>query len=563
MADIISNINSILGNLFKKPDIVPSDSLKRDPNVMSDKDKELFQKLGVSYSQLSNVISKAISVNYERQSLYAEATRALTHPLIGAAMELYTNSSCGYSQLQNASVWVTSENKKYQNVLMSLFDEIGLEEKIADWTWNTGSLGDLFIQPVIIPGKGIVSVDDTEHPIDVSRIDFNGRLLGFYHTPLGSTGGDQKLLEPWQYVHFRRLGARVKRPFNEDFTSVGYRSISLLASDTRRATSKYGDSLLTNALPIYKRLRLSEDCLLMARVAKAVTKYIYKLKVDGNNNEAIASIIDNYTTVLKRLRSQDITPGSEKFKDVLSDLTFLEDIIIPVWGDINNLGVEKIGGDIDIKYVVDIEELRNQLAVALRTPLPLLGGYTKEMNGALGQSSAERLDIRFAKAAHSLQRTMVEGIYRLCQIHLAFLGMDPDVRLFDIHMAETSSAEEEELVNSLNTKVDVVQKLAELIMQYSPDIDRDEFFNYLNTKILKLNDLDLSKMKQSLREKKVPIGEGIVLPSKVHNTDIKALLPNAGGKAIWESRYKNTKLHFSEKKHGIDVKIKGMKGLQD
>ena len=188
MAQESQNIfQKLMGKINPKPVTLPADTLKVDPAKMSDKDKEVFKQLGVVYTNLAEAVSQTLAVNYERQSFYAEATRAQTHALMSGALSLYTNTVCRRSAINNATVWVTADNRKYENVLMSLFDSIDIESKIADWTQTTNQLGDLFVEVLGAPGKGIVGVMDDKHPIDVSRIDYNGRLIGFYDTPMGST----------------------------------------------------------------------------------------------------------------------------------------------------------------------------------------------------------------------------------------------------------------------------------------------------------------------------------------------------------------------------------------
>ena len=149
----------------------------------------------------------------------------------------------------------------------------------------------------------------------------------------------------------------------------------------------------------------------------------------------------------------------------------------------------------DIRWIKDVDELRNQLACALKVPLQLLGGYQEELPSSLGQSSLERLDIRFARQSRRIQRALINGITRMVQIHLAYQGIDPDLNLFQVQMAETSTAEEEELKNALDKGVDVVGKLSEYVeTMFGPDVNKEELFDYLKKKFVKLNEFDLEKI---------------------------------------------------------------------
>jgi hypothetical protein len=419
-----------------------------------------------------------------------------------------------------------------------------------------------------------------------------------------------------------------------------YRTVHLMGPETKQVTSKYGSSLLINSLPIYKRLRLAEDSILLARLTRGILKYVYKIKVDGMNVEAASAIIDEYMTILKRARALNTDPNSQNYdsksnpmgclvgdtqirlcngnsvaikylvenkdefigqevwsknpdtlnletskivsaqqtrlnavivrvhiksasyvryidctpdhKCMLKDGTYkeakdlevgedlmsyitnmdvsvievealkeredtyditvetnsnfsldtgiivhnsVEDLFIPVWGDTNDIQIEEIGGKTDIRWIVDVEELRNQLASALRCPLALLGGYVQEASGQLGAEAISQLDIRFARSARRLQRALIEGITRLCQIHLAYQNMDPDPRLFEVHMSETSTAEEKAISETLGNNVDVISGFMNMLDDITEGtgkkFDKVEIADYFNRKILKLGDLDL------------------------------------------------------------------------
>jgi hypothetical protein len=550
-------VDTVWNKIFGKAEMASTAPI-RNKETMTKEDLAAYDRYGMIISELHKLVMQATSINYERDAFYKEVERSLTNSIIGAALELYADSSTIYSQIHDSTVWITSDSKNYVNSLTKLFEFVGLESKIFKWAWNLGAFGDMFVELNVVPGKGIISIDDSYHPVDISRVDHNGRLIGFYKTPISGFGDTQdknKLLAPWKYVHFRILGAKVKVPNRGGVSSFDNRQVSLLGTDVRRASSDYGSSLVGNALPIFKRYKLADDTLLMARVSKSVLKYLYKVKVDGTNNKAIASIINNYSTVLKRARSMNTTSGQEEFRDALSDLVGNEDLLVPVWGDVNNLEVEKLGGEANIQHAVDVDNLRNQLACALRIPLQLLGGWMKEMPASLGKSSMENLDIRFARSCHRLQRALIDGITRICQIHLAFQGKPCDLRMFNINMSETSSAEEEELKEAMSTGVDIVDKMSEMILKFSPEIDPVKLFDYLNQKILKLNDLDLRNMKKKLTES-TSVNLNEFVSRKNVNTDLLSFVPKmkkikANGKVDFIAECKE----WQDKYCGAEIKI--------
>ena len=554
----------MLGKWFQTNDVMPApevgsaDALRR----LSDEDKALFKRLGVTAASISQQIEDQFAISYDRQQLYREYERAREHWMVGAALELYADCATASSPLHNRSVWVTSENTVYEKELNKLLSRLGVDEKIYDWAWSTAYYGDLFGKVIAAPNLGIITIDDSMHPIDILRMDSDGQLIGFIDTrqqEKKETKTTYQLLAPWEFVHFRLLGAKVKRSLDYDPYTTEYRAVHLLSPDTRQQSSRYGTSVLLNALPVYKRLRLVEDCLTLTRMTRGVIKYIYKVKVDSTNAEAVNEVMDEYVSLLKRARAMDTSgSGNPALKDRTSIMGTVEDIILPVWGDAGDLQVEKIGGDADIKWIADVDELRNQLATALRTPQALLGGHVDEASGSLGSEALSNMDIRFSRSVRRLQRALKQGITRICQIHLAYKGMDPDPELFEVNFSESSSEEEKQLREVIDQGVDIVDKYVNMLSALGLSIDAAKVFNYLNKKILKLSDFDITEFltddpeKQLTPDQMDAIKDSVIhipkAPKRSYMTDVAAATPFKASKKLWEKKFAKARVELEEKK---------------
>ncbi len=547
------NVYDVLLKMFSRDTLVSLEPVKQELKFSAD-DISDYKRFGIVKSELNEIMQSSLGINWERANFYRELDRAYQHPIMAAAGKLWTEVASNYNQLQDASVWVTAESTEYMNVLNKFLAYIGMEERIKDWTWNTGWYGDLFCRVYGVPGEGIINVMDDDHPINVSRADHNGRLVGFFSSPMGEFGEvSQDLLAPWDYVHFRLLGAKRKRANYGDPYFTEFKSVSLVSTETRKLSSKYGQSLVGDAIPAYKRLRLAEDSLLISRVSKGLLKYLYKIKVPGNNNAAARNLIDMYGTTLKRLRAMNLDKNNPNYEDRLGELAQNEDFLIPVFTDSakDDISVEKIGGETDIRWIRDIDELKNELITAIGIPSPLLAGQTKDLPGGMNTNNLEQYSIQFARSTRSLQRAVIAGITRLCQIHLAYMNMNPDPKLFQVHMAETSTAEEEELKAALDKGIDIADKLTTYVekMFGEDSVDKEQLFNWINHKILKLTDFDLKIVKPNIlqgMEKKglLPenftkfIDERIKLRREwsTRYTDLRASLPQFEGGKLLESR---------------------------
>jgi len=493
---------TLLRNLTKKSPTIPSEIL--DKGKLSPEEKELIQRVGITFAQLQKDLNIDVSTVWDRQRYTVQLNRALDHALIAAAVRHYAVAATTLSPIHNATIWVTSKSAKYQKILSNLLDDIGIEEKIFDWAWTVAAFGDLFVEVNGMPNLGVVSINDDRNPVEISRIEHDGILVGFYETPMGHTSSsEKKIIEPWRFVHLRLLGAKRARPAWGDPTYTEFKTMSLmLGHDTRQASSRYGCSLILDALPTYRRLRMAEDSLLLARMTRGILRYVWKLKVDSNNMEMLDSLISTIANTLKRARAINTSDTNPYFSSKDNAFAVQEDLFLPL-PDTSDLVKEEFGGEPNIRWIVDIDELRQQLACALSVPLSLLGGYTSEATGALGSEAFEKLDIGFAKNARRLQRALINGIKRLCQIHLAYQNMDPDPAMFEVCMASPSTAEEESLRSSLETGTNTISAFMEMVEKIDPEVDQKDVFKYLNQKILKLEDFDLDNFKKKV----VPLGE--------------------------------------------------------
>jgi len=473
-----------------------------------------------------------------------------------SAAELYADYATLYDKQENASVWATSRDSKYANELNKLFERLDIEEKVYDWAYTTGSYGDLFVELDAVPGLGVVGVNDDYHPMNISRMD-SSVLIGYYKTPHPGLVDSHvtDLLPPWDFVHFRVLGSKKRRSVVGDPLFSQYSSVHFLSTDNRQMSNKYGVSLLQNSLAPYKRLRLAEDSLLMARATRGVLKYLFKVKVDSNNVELVSEIVDQYCSLLKEARAINTSSANPYFDSQTNLLSALEDIVLPVWDNNDDLQVEELGGNADIRWIADIVELRNQLASSLRTPLALMGGFVEEATGALGATSIEKLDIRFARAAKRLQRSMIMGFTRLCQIHLAYMEMDPDPRLFQIHMSEPSTAEEEELKANLDASVDVISKFMDMVKAIEgTQFDESKLFDYISRRVLRMGDFNIEDFViegEPLQESdKARLEEAMEYIASNRGSeatrwkrgDLLSYLPTDTDRKAWESTYKDAKV---------------------
>jgi len=123
-----------------------------------------------------------------------------------------------------------------------------------------------------------------------------------------------------------------------------------------------------------------------------------------------------------------------------------------------NSRVEVQQGITNISDIVDIDHFRDKFFGSLRAPKAYFG-YDGEHNSKASLSSQS---LKWSKAVTSIQRAVKQGLTRLCQIHLAYLGLDTNADQFEVHMTPPSIVELLDKLEAWQNVVDVAERMSTL-----------------------------------------------------------------------------------------------------
>ena len=514
--------------------------IKKD--VFSDPSFDFASLLQGEAGSLYKGYLSSIGLGFSREMLYRDYSMMCESALPGAALNLYSDDSTQFDRENKATVWVTANNPIYEKKIEQLFDIIGLEDLIWDWAFTVGAFGDLMLRVHGLSNVGITSIEDDIAPIDVKRVDVDGVLLGFFCSFM-----QEEMFMPWEWDHFRLMTTH-KREWRGQAAQRSQIQITRTAVGPR-VTTKYGTSILEDARRSFKQLKLMEDTMIMARLSKSILRRIFSIDVGNMAPKKAATLINHVKTLLKKSEAIDTDKGT--FDHSYSPLSVNQDLFIPV--NSNGKGkitIDEMGGDPDPKSLIDIEYLRQQVIGALKVPSAYLG-YESELPGALGEGPLLRLDIRYARTVKKLQRALVNGVKRLAQIHLTYLGQDPDPDLFDIHMCSVSTAEEAEKMKTLQESSDTLDSFLRVLDGLGYDDNRrdnDYLLQYLiDTGLLPASDLDIEQLKKH-KEGEVPAEKRTVKRDKDSLDILHEVLDKKGD--LLEKEDREVVQHMINKIHG-------------
>lgn len=416
--------------------------------------------------------------------------------LIASALELVTDDACQFSRDRGAVVWpgVGADKKWVQQAL----DTLQVEENIWGWTHNTGMYGDFFPQLLIEKDKGSKSgfkfraLDSSVHPKDVRRLDIDGRLAGFLTQEEFSQVVNHA---PWEFVHFMlnsrprferyrlRMKGHATDPANSDFTPTQNERDG---TDVI-ATSAYGTSWLDPARHVFRVLKLLEQSLSLARLNRSPLIRVFYVNTTGMTTKERKETLDNLHERFKSSLSMDMRQNF--YKSDYNPLSFNADLFIPVSDGVGQITAETLGGDLNIKDIVDVDYQKNKLFAALRIPQAYLG-FEEAMPGTLGSTTLVRMDIRYARSVKKIQRATISGVTRLLEILYAIeRGEKPDPKKISIEMEIISGIEELDRMEAWSQKLGVAQQFLQIATDLENKMDAEPLIRYVFDVVLGLKEI--------------------------------------------------------------------------
>lgn len=462
-----------------------------------DKSPRTDQYLDIARSLYMRALDPYISSSSSQISrnqlygIYDEMDESVAY--VTSALDILSDDATQPDEYGNI-YYIDSPSEKVRNLLTNLFEDLEIESKISKWARAIAKYGDLFIR---VYGstedghRGVSSVDDTIYPSSVERRDYRGKLVAFIDMDT-SYFNEDNIRPPWDYIHFRHKG---------DLTPLKSRDLG--SRETSSLVSSYGQSILRAAVKVYTQLKFVENMILLSRLTNSVRRNIFSINVGEVDPKQAFETIKKYSDLLKKDVNLNLTDNL--YNSAKHTAAFDEDIFIPVSDPKNDVQITTVGGDVNIAEQYDLEYLLNKLFAALKIPKAYLN-YEQDLNA---RSTLIQLDIRYARSVSQLQTTLITGLTRLANIHLAYLGLDPDAVEFTITMTSVSAIDQEARLEQKQSSVGVARDMWDVFTTMNdtlttirdtevPDISADLPTDDIPTEDTPTDTSDISDIKQSL-----------------------------------------------------------------
>jgi hypothetical protein len=443
------------------------------PNTKGPKDAGMS---GGRRSRRSNydVYNDALKTPRDRTKLYDLYDELDEIPEVASVLDAYAEDATQIDKQRQSSVWIEGKNKEVVDELNKLFKRIEVEEFIEGLARDVSKYGDDFARLIFHDPEQ--SDDKKTHlgvmglqwydPREVERVEEeNGVLLGFMETDKlgGNQIRDEDMFNPWDFVHFR---IRTRKYISRSGGNV------------------YGTSLLRNASRSGKQYKMIDDMLLVLRMTKSTDKRIYNIDVGNAAPAEIPGILRNYQSIFTRAHWRDYISG--EVSELYDPLAMDEDIFWPKRKG-SETEVKVIPAEPNISSLADVDHKRNQLFGSLRAPKAHFG-FEGDVDA---RNTISSQDIRFARLVKKLQRSIINGLVRLCQIHLALREMPTEKENFKVVMLEASAIEHVQRLEADQILIDMAERM--VVMGESMALDPIQWRMHILRKIFGFTETDLKK----------------------------------------------------------------------
>lgn len=472
------------------------------------------------FSNNFNSVGNTPHTRNQRYEIYDEMDESTAY--ISSALDILSDDATQADE-DGIIIHVASESAKINALVEEFIKEQELESKISKWTRAVAKYGDLFISVDGEYTKGITYINDTIYPGIIDRRDVNGKLVAFANNQ-NTVYSNDDIYAPWKFVHFRHKGDIYKEESKQA-------RLGITDNDyTKNLTSAYGQSILRPAIKVYAQLRFVENLIILSRLTNSIRRNIFLINVGEVAPDKAFEAISNYANLLKKDINMNIEDGM--YSASKHTVNYDEDIFLPVGDPQNDVRIEQVGGDANVREAYDLEYLLNKLFSALKVPKAYLN-YEQDLNA---RSTLIQLDIRYARSVSQLQTTMITGLRRMINIHLAYLGLNPDEIDLDISLTSVSSIDEEARSEKIQRQVNTARDMWDLLTAM-----RDSFDDPENSQ-LHLEDAaeyimkDYLEMDQQLVDK--IFGREVTEVTKKHKiysgTDLTAMYPSEESQITYE-----------------------------
>lgn len=462
----MSFINKLYESIFRRG----NGNIVSKPSTTKDSVSQKY--IETDMYAMYRLISQIRDVGQSREYKYAEYDIMASDVIIKTALGMYADDSTQVDENSNTIISVESTDEHLKKDLTTFLTKMKVEDRLRDVSYNLGKYGNKFWKLYMNEDHSdIHHIEEIDDPGCVLDLWYQGEPLYFAEnsddTHLYKNSDEFNLYDHDAFVHFYirsgdssdviEIVDHNKFDTNGDPIILKYKIVE-------------GEALIEAVRVIWRILRSLEDSLLAARLAKADFVRIFNIEVGDSSSTDTRLIVNKVKKIFDSSVSMDIRNGT--YSATKSARPFGDPIFNSVSKGNGAISVESIGGDFEVKSIVDIDYFNNLLFSGLRIPKPWMG-FEETISGGFGNDGTMvQLDIRYGKFIKKIIDSYIIGITDLCNIWLKIHKRSYQIGKFKIVYNSPSTTEELAKVKELLDRVEAISTLVDTISGQSTGINK-------------------------------------------------------------------------------------------
>lgn len=392
--------------------------------------------------------------------------------LIAAALVEIVDEATQVDANSPGTIWYQCNDSAFEEELNDLIVRLDIETLIQSQVWYIAAMGNHFEKLEYAPKEGVLGMSFV-HPMEMRRywLERNRKCVGYRwlnHKPnkedvfvqpdnrtpvervsMASGQNIEDLWYPWDFLHFRRM--------------------------FRMRMSEHGEPIFAEADGIYKKLRLAIDQMVVCRAQVQPDRYAVSIDVQEQPPIEQMKTVQRWRQTLRsklafgQVGLQNDLNSASDFTAYYNALALDTMIYIAQPKGFNNV-ITKLPGTVDVPDVYDIELLTDLFYSIIGMPKAWFSGGQGGSGGGGEMPSGRALlaqDIRFLRKIKSIRKPLINVYQWLGYFHAVLKGKDVEKLDIKAMMPQIGSLEEQLKLEMLGIQADVLQKLGDVMEQYS------------------------------------------------------------------------------------------------
>lgn len=487
-------------------------------------DEELvgfLQELEGSQMVDMSEINKFRTLSTDREAQYRMYDEMALDSIISSAIEMYADDATQYNS-NGQIIWAESDDSDVSAFANRLIDILDLNSNAWSHIYSMVKYGDIYLEtfrddeiddedPLV--GKDLKYaqasvknhkngskmeeyIEFVANPSKIFDLVRRGKTVGFIDMPINDTDLTEEGKYGYQYI---QKGNEINVMPADKYVHI------CLANDTDRYSPvfklsfkgdngdtteckykiKRGKSILHDIYKVYKEISLMEDSLLLNRVTKSSLIRILQIEVGDMPKSQARETLKRIKQLIEQKNFMDKTDST--YSSMASPGPIENVIYVPTRNGKGNISSSNLGGDVDVKSIVDIDYFKNKLYAGLKIPKQFLG--EDDGGGFSGGTSLTKLDSRYARTIKRVQNSYISGITTLINLFAISKGLTDHVNSFTVKMQSPSTVEDGERDAAMSDRINIIGSFIDILSDLITNGAKKEVITNLINNMLNLPDI--------------------------------------------------------------------------